>query len=242
MNTTKSAGSTAVGHHPAIAEFADIIEQLGVTITQRELPAGWWGAYDHRNRAIYLRPGLAPLQLRSTLAHELGHAVHGHPGPAHDPTQEREAKAWAAERLIASPAAVAAAAEAGNMRGMLSVALNIMPDDLSTYADAHGAEMWAALADSDALHTGKGWEGANADRHRLYIPGTTAAPPRPTQSLRDAIEDVRTGFTSVEDLHARLDALEAALCMRRTVPISSSWDLMSTGAGHRPHERMACVS
>ena len=47
----------------ALLEFAEEIAELAVTI--KPLPAhlferGWWGAYDHAERSIYLCPSLGP--------------------------------------------------------------------------------------------------------------------------------------------------------------------------------------
>ena len=71
---------------------------LRPTIVEQELPHNWWGAYDLANHTIILRPGLAPIQRRSTLSHETAHALLGHSG--HHPRQERAAEELSATWLI----------------------------------------------------------------------------------------------------------------------------------------------
>ena len=56
------------------------------------------GAYLHDHHAILLDEELAPIQRRSTLMHELGHAYYGHPRST--TRTEREASEWAARALI----------------------------------------------------------------------------------------------------------------------------------------------
>ncbi|WP_150460369.1 ImmA/IrrE family metallo-endopeptidase [Nesterenkonia ebinurensis] len=65
---------------------------------QDHLPQGRWGEYRHHHRRIRLLSCLAPVQYRSTLAHELGHAVYGHRRST--ARTELEADAWAARYLI----------------------------------------------------------------------------------------------------------------------------------------------
>lgn len=76
----------------------EIAADAGVTVRSAALPHGRWGFYDHRHRLITLAPDLAPTQYRSTLAHELGHAILGHIGTR--PKQERQADRWAARQLL----------------------------------------------------------------------------------------------------------------------------------------------
>lgn len=76
----------------------DLLGRLGVRVVEEFPPHGWWGAYDHGSRTIYVRPTLAPLQRRSTLTHECAHAALGHTG--HEPRQETIAEELAASWLI----------------------------------------------------------------------------------------------------------------------------------------------
>ncbi|MBP2319614.1 ImmA/IrrE family metallo-endopeptidase [Nesterenkonia lacusekhoensis] len=62
-----------------MADLEGIAHRMGVRVEHRtSLRRGRWGEYDHRHREIRLLTGLGPVQYRSTLAHELGHAHHGH--------------------------------------------------------------------------------------------------------------------------------------------------------------------
>lgn len=84
----------------AIAEFESEIAQLCVTVVTvlpEYFPDGRWGAYDYAARTIGPRLTLAPIQARSTLAHVLPHAKHGHSGQQE--CQEREAESTAAAPL-----------------------------------------------------------------------------------------------------------------------------------------------
>lgn len=64
---------------PAV-DLEALAAELEVTITEGALPFGWWGAYDSQRHQIVLLPSLGPVQLRSTLAHGLGHAYYRHDG------------------------------------------------------------------------------------------------------------------------------------------------------------------
>ncbi len=75
-----------------------IAEQLGVSITHRDLKGRWNGLWLPAQRAIILTTGLTPTLERCTLAHELGHATLGHRSSC--PKNERQADAWAAGILI----------------------------------------------------------------------------------------------------------------------------------------------
>lgn len=73
------------------------VNRLGVQVVTGEIGA-LMGAYMVEMNVILLNERLAPLQRRSTLAHELGHAFFKHPGTA--PHWERQASEWAARILI----------------------------------------------------------------------------------------------------------------------------------------------
>lgn len=80
---------------------------LGVEIVEDDLPGDAVGYFDHRTNTIYVDRCLSPIQRRSTLMHELGHAFHGHTGCT--PRWEREASLWAARHLMDQQDFVAAA-------------------------------------------------------------------------------------------------------------------------------------
>lgn len=73
------------------------IDRLCVDVIERPLP-GIHGAYLHQHQVILLSDALAPIQRRSTLMHELGHAFYGHTSST--ARSEREASEWAACELI----------------------------------------------------------------------------------------------------------------------------------------------
>ena len=78
-----------------------IAEAIGVTLLHHDGgPKGWYDSYTH---CVSTRRGLSIQQYRSTLAHELCHAIHrdqptgnGH----YDQRQERRADTYAARLLI----------------------------------------------------------------------------------------------------------------------------------------------
>lgn len=57
-----------------------------------------WARYCHQSKTITVWERLQPIQRRCALAHELGHAHHGHEHGC--PKQEREADAYAVDLLI----------------------------------------------------------------------------------------------------------------------------------------------
>lgn len=72
--------------------------EFGVRVHVWDLPRGTRGLYDDHEKRIYLDLRLTAAERRSTLAHELGHAHHGH--DCSTPAAERQARTYAAEILI----------------------------------------------------------------------------------------------------------------------------------------------
>lgn len=107
--------------------YERMAEDLGVTLVSGYPPHGWWGCYDPDRHRIIIRPDLGHIQARSTIWHELGHAYYQHVGC--DPKQERQARIWAARRLIRPQAFIDAARITDDL---ISIAhrLNVMPDDV----------------------------------------------------------------------------------------------------------------
>ncbi|MBW1639287.1 ImmA/IrrE family metallo-endopeptidase [Microbacterium resistens] len=84
----------------------DLADALGLTIEYYPL-ARRNGEYRHDLRRIRLRDGMTIRQERSTLAHELAHAVFADVPSPYGPVtakQERRADEWAALRLITTDA------------------------------------------------------------------------------------------------------------------------------------------
>lgn len=158
-----ATGHTAfsAGVQAALLEFANEISEFGITI--KPLPArlferGWWGAYDHDNRSIYLWPSMGALQARSSLCHELAHAKHGHVGQVE--AQEREAETTASEQLIGIEKFKSTALGVG-LGGVLRDALGVLPRDLNRFIienreevaeiliEAARTNMWTSYPHSD---------------------------------------------------------------------------------------------
>lgn len=79
-------------------DFEDLADTLDVVIVERAMPDDLYGYWDHERREIVLNERMGPAERRSTLAHELGHAILGHEG--HTPKHERQAVDWAVRQLI----------------------------------------------------------------------------------------------------------------------------------------------
>lgn len=88
----------SVGHVTVYGMAENLwITELGVEVEDTPM-ANLYGAYIHQHRLILLNDRLAPIQRRSTLMHELGHAFYGHTEST--ARTEREASEWAARQLI----------------------------------------------------------------------------------------------------------------------------------------------
>ncbi|GGH33926.1 ImmA/IrrE family metallo-endopeptidase [Microbacterium album] len=78
-----------------------LADELGLTVIEHR--GRKVGGYHDGSRTVRLNPHMPRRLARSVLAHELGHAVHGHTptifGPQHA-RQERAAFEWAARLLI----------------------------------------------------------------------------------------------------------------------------------------------
>lgn len=111
-------------------QWESVVSDLGVTVEQQLLPYGWWGAYSWERHSIILRPDLGPIQRRSALAHECGHAFFRHRGT--EPKQERQASVWAARRLIDESEFIDALRTTDDFVGVAHL-LGVMPSDVTTY-------------------------------------------------------------------------------------------------------------
>ena len=110
-----------------------IADELGVSIRRGSLPHGWWGAYDHRVHGITVHDAARGIQLRSILAHELGHAYHRHAGST--PRFEREASHWAARHLISMGAFLDCLHWCDRKQGAAHH-LGVLPSDVQHYIDS----------------------------------------------------------------------------------------------------------
>lgn len=75
--------------------------RLGVHVHTAHLPAPYRGFYDHENARVVFDYGLTPIERRTVLAHELGHAYHGHTG--HGTQRHEDAADLYAARLLIPP-------------------------------------------------------------------------------------------------------------------------------------------
>lgn len=120
------------GSSPTLTELLRLCRQLQVDVTCAPLPADWLGAYDHPRRRILLARGLTPIEQRSVLAHELGHAVFMHAGTS--AAGERAAERFAA-RVLIDPQQLAAACTWAHDDQELAEELGVTVDVLRAYRE-----------------------------------------------------------------------------------------------------------
>lgn len=103
-----------------------LADKLGVQVAWH--PGGPKGLWVPAIRTITLRDNMGWRKLRSTFAHELGHAIHDD-RPTHDPwihaRQERRADEWAAQFLITPEDYAAAEQLHGPHDGALALELGV---------------------------------------------------------------------------------------------------------------------
>ena len=112
-------------------------------------PAAHWGVYDHQHRLVTLTPGLGPVQYRSTLAHELGHAHYGHTG--HLPKNENHADQWAARALLSFEMLYEAARLPAGIPE-LAAELDVLPWVVKSFVNTLGLEETEALLERAQGH------------------------------------------------------------------------------------------
>lgn len=118
----------------SLHELHDLAHRLGVELRHHTgLPKGW---YSPSERAISTMRDMPIWDYKSTLAHELGHAVYndGHTGHGHvDRRQEHRADQFAAQLLI-DPVELAELAKwHGDDLDSLAADLEVTPHILHTY-------------------------------------------------------------------------------------------------------------
>ncbi|MFJ3959022.1 ImmA/IrrE family metallo-endopeptidase [Arthrobacter sp. NPDC090010] len=119
-----------------LGEAEEFAHTLNVTVVTGDPPFGWWGCWDPDRRLITLRSDLGPVQARSTLWHELGHAVHDHVGRT--ARNERQATVWAAHRLISLDQFIEAARLDANAQS-IAHRLDVLPRDVEAYTSSLSA-------------------------------------------------------------------------------------------------------
>lgn len=83
-----------------IGKLLNVAQSLGVRVTTQILPGDLLGAYMHETRRVLLEARTTPFEKCVVLAHELGHAHHGHScrNGFHDSNPLHE---WRADRFAA---------------------------------------------------------------------------------------------------------------------------------------------
>ena len=109
-----------------------VIEMLDVKITRTPTVTGAWGEYDHTHRVIRLDPRLSGVPYTSTLAHELGHAAHGHTQST--VVTEREADQYA-QWLLIPFCRYLEAARAYDTVEAVAHEIGVLPGDIIRYAE-----------------------------------------------------------------------------------------------------------
>ena len=122
----------------SIHDLHDMAYSLGVTLRHHDgLPKGW---YSPSLRVISTKRGMAVWDYKSTLAHELGHAVYNDQKTGHDDfdkRQEDRANKFAAELLITEADLAHLAPWHGNDLVGLALDLEVTPELLETYLTTH---------------------------------------------------------------------------------------------------------
>lgn len=118
-----------------VPDLESLADDLGILVSDHDGGAevGRW--YPTR-RVITIRRGLHPVERLCTLAHELGHAAHGHiPGIGgwFGSRQESEADRWAARLLISPTEYATAEAMYGPNIGALAAELGVTTDIIKTW-------------------------------------------------------------------------------------------------------------
>lgn len=123
------------GTSPTLTDLLGLCREAGLEMRVAPLPPDWLGAYDDARRRILLARGLTPVEQRCVLAHELGHALHGHAGGS--AADERTAERFAA-RVLIDPAALRAACAWARDDAELADELGVTVDVVRTYRQLPG--------------------------------------------------------------------------------------------------------
>lgn len=129
------------GTSPTLSDLVRLCGQVEVEVHIARLPSDRLGAYDHRRRRILLARGLTPVEQRSVLAHELGHALFMHVGESE--AGERAAERFAA-RVLIDPDALAAACAWTHDDAELADELGVTVDIVRAYRELVTGDRMAA--------------------------------------------------------------------------------------------------
>ena len=109
-----------------LTHLEQLADAMGITISHHA--GGEKGKWIPETKTVSIRHGMHPTQTLCTLAHELGHAHHGHtPGASGwlRDRQEREADEWAAGVLIDDDAYMVAESDCGGYEGAVAWELGV---------------------------------------------------------------------------------------------------------------------
>ncbi|QUW17638.1 ImmA/IrrE family metallo-endopeptidase [Agrococcus sp. Marseille-Q4369] len=135
MDLQRGAASLE-GTSPTLSDLERLCGQLHLEVHTAALPQGFLGAFDHERQRILLARGLTPVEQRSVLAHELGHALLMHVGSSS--ADERAAERFAA-RVLIDPGALAAACRWARDDVELADELGVTVDIVQSYRDQLGS-------------------------------------------------------------------------------------------------------
>lgn len=126
-------------------EVSRWVRTLGVRVVRGSL-GGLQGGYMIDHHAVMIEDSLAPIQYRSTIMHELGHAYFGH---AHTtPHAERQAGEWSARAMIRF-CEFSALTRVHDTTQAVACEMGVLPRDVANYAVWVGREfsgpIWADL-------------------------------------------------------------------------------------------------
>jgi Zn-dependent peptidase ImmA (M78 family) len=115
----------------------DLAHREGIRIVRSRLPKGVLGCWLPRQHTIHLDAGLTRVEARTVLAHELGHAYHGHlcsTSPTHRRVEadERQADRFAA-RVLIDPDEYARHERSGSDQHAIAAELGVTIDLIRVY-------------------------------------------------------------------------------------------------------------
>lgn len=131
----------------SFGKLLSVARSLGVTVSSTVLPGDLLGCYVHGLRQIMLDSRLSPFEFRVVLAHELGHAHHGHSclngQPGSNTAHEYRADRFAARLLVDAPR-LAELEQISADPNFLAEELGITVDFLGWYQQNHLTKLEAA--------------------------------------------------------------------------------------------------
>lgn len=128
---------SAAGARPTSLRLTDLVAHaatLGVSVHMGHLPHKVLGVYEPVHARVWISLGLTPDEQRSVLAHELGHAHHGH--ECGSDRAERAADRYAADLLVDAES-YAELERIGLDEHVIADELNVTVDIVHAYREHH---------------------------------------------------------------------------------------------------------